>query len=345
MNCILAFLFYIAANVEEKKNNSFPNTQTFESRIVFLSSRSSVSHYSVHNFKKTVAFPSSRYSDIFATQTRLDDHRELSKDNPPSGTYVKAYCSFKYEGFEIAKIISRPLKNWSASTHIHFGVHPQEAEQCLKKAKPIIPKGTARTPISLKSLLKERVCDENLIAYLAYGRKIVVGGRFKDFAPTIQGEELDIIADVPLSMENVIYQKEILMEHETDDFHSGLVWYQGHLHLFRLNLSGNGWFAETDLTNEMANGTPIIEHAMQAHEQLKQLKDLWEQLIIVNGEGGSSQSPRDSYLGPKESNKKFRDQITNTLIEKLEARTAKGEIYGTAQWKKRYEGYILGYMG
>ncbi|CCU76152.1 putative effector protein [Blumeria hordei DH14] len=138
-------------------------------------------------------------------------------------------------------------------------------------------------------------------------------------------------------MENVIYQKEIFMEHRTEDFHSGIVWYRGHLHLFRLNLSSNGWFAETDLTNEMANGTPIIEHAMHAHQQLKQLKDLWEQLITRNGEGSSSQAPRDAYLGPKESKKKFRDQMTDILIEKLEARTVKGLIYGTPEWKKRFE--------
>ncbi|SZF02952.1 unnamed protein product [Blumeria hordei] len=317
IQCVIGFLLYTEENWPVR------------SRLVLTSFNHNHNTYGVLMSEGAPKFPDPASADeIYATRVQYKG----------PGTYVRFYCSGRYESELIESKIRRGLHPVSDRSMLQTSSDHNFGKNCLKAITSLSSDSAEKSSVKISHLLTENHCTQDEIASLAYRGKLDVHGKYKFFAPTELRGRVAIDADRPLEMKDIVLHGRFILTTESTRSQQALGWYQGDLHIFQRGLSSTMWFPLTSLDNTATNGVNIVPSL----SKVKNLEPLFRKMTfdpLPNRLPSTQVSHRNSlHNNGYSSGDKTPQSVITTRFTLLSLFDAHGEI---GQLKNMVQNRIL----
>ncbi|SZF04083.1 unnamed protein product [Blumeria hordei] len=244
-------------------------SQGTQRRLVFVE-ESLENNYSVYNVMGNKGFPN--------PDTPSKIHKATSKIIA-SGTSLLAYCSNQLVAKEIIREVTSELKDITHESHVGMIERGPRYEKCWKyietktKENEIHPQ-TAHEFVRKSETDINQICTDSHIAGLVVERALVLIGNHRCLGPEDFELRIKFTADNHFNMAESLFGGQFFMgKVELGVEKIALGWFQGHLHLFKLEFRRDGiWHPVTDIKHVKNNGRVIASFMWKNSEGLRTFK-------------------------------------------------------------------------
>ncbi|CAD6505363.1 BgTH12-00854 [Blumeria graminis f. sp. triticale] len=239
-------------------------------------------------------------------------------------TRAAAYFSPQLSSVQILdEIKSSLLDSTKISKLVSFGRDKPE-KNCLAKITSLSQRSTNKLSIILGTNDRDQVCTSRIIVGLAFIQTIQILGDYNCFAPQPSHNIINIDADIPLQIEDVVDKNDVVAGTNTGSKTTVLLWYQKHLHLFERDSNYDmTWVPVTKIGHETTNGNVILEfirpQIFRALLQASKIKNIELYDIILNSLQQSEETSDLSVANRVKNNHEYKDNsfIDGTLLKTL----------------------------
>ncbi|EPQ64856.1 BgtAc-30634 [Blumeria graminis f. sp. tritici] len=238
-------------------------------RLVFIE-ESLENNYSIFNVAGIKGFPN--------PDTPLKIHKAASK-MIASGTSLSAYCSNQLVAKQIIREVTSELKDITHESHVGMIERGPLYEKCWKyiesktKEYEINPQ-TAHEFVRKSETDINQICTDSHINSLVVERALVLIGNHRCLGPEDLELRIKFTADNHFNMAEALFGGQFFMgKAEIGVEKMALGWFQGHLHLFKLEFRRDGiWHPVTDIKHLKNNGRAIASFMWKNSEGLRAFK-------------------------------------------------------------------------
>ncbi|CCU79735.1 putative effector protein [Blumeria hordei DH14] len=175
-------------------------------------------------------------------------------------TTYAAYCSTRFSEHDIIQKITKEWKQITEEKYFNLNLDKDMETACYE-----IIRNTEPNHLKISNLKSHSECSDGVLVSLILSNSIKVVGPYSSFAPVIPTGDLTILADVGLSINQIILWGEAYrLSRVLRSKIKILVWYHGQLHIFE-EITGqqNRWVPITKVGKEEENGKEIYEYFSQ----------------------------------------------------------------------------------
>ncbi|SZF04055.1 unnamed protein product [Blumeria hordei] len=252
VTCVLAFL--LLSSKSPKETN----------RLVLVGNEA-VNNYAMYEPPPSLLFPKPKNKAILMAKYQAEQE----------GTSITSYCSYILDMASIMREVSVDLTKKPRIFDLEFEANSVSFSECYSKI--INHWYLHQRPISLKFIQLNYQCTKAHVAKLAAEGSVKVIGNYRCFAPSYDGNRITIDADSETELSQDSSHREAFYGEEINDMVDILVWYQGHLHVFRgQSRLGSYWYQLSSIGHEENNGKFIHDFISKNVDSFQNFKSVLE---------------------------------------------------------------------
>ncbi|SZF01577.1 unnamed protein product [Blumeria hordei] len=286
ISCAFALILHYMNPNKNKNNDSTRHPFDLE-RLAILGSDGGRSYYAAYDNPSPGKFP--------VPDTKYNLAMTI-KNNVSHGTNIKAYCSNTMSSVEIAEILESVVSSETVDYQDLVPADPRY-DTCFAYIENLADIQNAKyndehnqSPLSATTLCQNKQCSNGDLLNLAFRGKILVSGTFSYLAPINQKALLKVAMDQPVYFEKLVGSSHIHGFSTKKELREILIWYFGHLHIFRRKSDSPIWTPVTQLGSEYRNGALILNY-------IRRKTDLLTELDQITRKSGASGMLRDCLRG------------------------------------------------